>query len=60
MIIIMLILIIIIIIIILVIIMIVIIKKSVNQLTNFDSQIYCIFSAENDSKQITKERKGKM
>ena len=40
--------------------MIVIIKKSVNQLTNFDSQIYCIFSAENDSKQITKERKGKM
>ena len=50
----------IILIIILVIIMIVVIKKSVNQLSNFDSQIYCIFSAENDSKQITKERKGKM
>ena len=28
--------------------------------TNFDSQIYCILFAENDSKQITKERKGKM
>ena len=40
--------------------MIVIIKNCVNQLTNFDSQIYCTFYAENDSKEITKERKGKM